>query len=139
MIDLLLRGVPTVKNVAGAAAGTTVDLQAPAGEQWVVAWAEGRHDDNGGSRVVGFQLSDSVTLINVGPGVSVAMGICCPFYQTNPDGVAGKSGSDWNMPLVLNARNKLTLVGVAIGAGKKLYIDALVYVYRGVGPWGEPV
>jgi hypothetical protein len=139
MIDMLLRGVPTVKNVEGVAAATSVDLQPPAGEQWVIAWAEGKHDDNGGARVCGFQIHDSVTSVNVGPGVAIANDLCLPLYQTNPDGVAGKSGSDWNLPLVLNERAHLTLVGVAIGAGKKLYISALVYVFRGIGPWGEPV
>jgi hypothetical protein len=135
---VLLRGVPTVKTVAGVAAATTVDLQPPEGEQWVVAWAEGLHDDTGGSRICGFQVHDGTTAVNIGPGVSIANGICIPLYQTNPDGVAGKAGNEWQLPLVLNAKNHLTLVGVAIGAGKKLYINALVYVFKGIGTWVEP-
>lgn len=137
MIETLLCGVPVVKSVAGAAAGTSVDLQPSAGEQWVVAWAQGLHDDNGAARVIGFQLHDGTTSVNVGTGVSVANGVCIPFYQTNPDGVAGKAGNDWKLPLVLNEAMHLTLAGVAIGAGKKLYINALVYVYRGIGPWSN--
>jgi hypothetical protein len=138
MNTILLRGVPVVVTVAGVAAGTTVDLQPPEYEQWVVAWAQGRHDDNGGARVIGFQIHDGTTSVNVGPGVSVANGVCAPFYQTNPDGVAGKSGADWLLPIVLNAKQHITLVGVAIGAGKKLYIDALVYKFKGMGVWSEP-
>jgi len=139
MIDLLTRGVPVVKTVTGAAAATTVDLQPTEGELWVVAWAQGLHDDNGGSRVCGFQIHDGTTSVNVGPGVSIAYGITIPLYHTNPDGVAGKSGSDWGLPLVLNGKTHLTLVGVAIGAGKKLSINALVYVFKGTGAYAEPV
>lgn len=139
MIDLLTRGVPVVKSVAGVAAATSVDLQASEGEIWVVAWAQGLHDDNGAARVCGFQIHDGTTSVNVGPGVSIANGVTIPLYHTNPDGVAGKSGSDWELPLVLNGKTHLTLVGVAIGAGKKLYINALVYVFKGTGTYVEPV
>jgi len=135
---LLLRGVPEVITVAGIAAATSVDLQPPEGEQWVIAWAQGLHDDNGAARVCGFQIHDGITSVNQGPGVSIANGVTIPLYHTNPDGIAGKSGSDWVLPLVLNARMHLTLVGVAIGAGKKLYINALVYVFKGIGTWVEP-
>ena len=137
MIQHLLMGVPVVKSVAGVAAATSVDLAPAEGEQWVIAWAQGLHDDNGGARVCGFQIHDGTTSINLGPGVSIANGICIPLYQTNPDGVAGKSGMEWTLPLVLNSVCHLTLAGVAIGAGKKLYINALVYVYRGIGPWSN--
>lgn len=137
MFDLSVKSVPYVKTATGAAAGTTVDLQPSAGEIWIVAWAQGYHDDNGAPRVIGFQLNDGVSYVNVGTGVSVANGVCIPLYHTNPDGVAGKSGSDWAFPLVLNTAMKLTLVGVAIGAGKKLYINALVYRVRGIGPWSN--
>lgn len=137
MIADLLKGVPMIKTVAGAAAATTVDLQPAEGEQWVVAWAQGLHDDNGGARTLGFSIHDGTNALNIGPGVAIANGVCIPLYQTNPDGVAGKAGQEWQLPLVLNSVCHLTLIGVAIGAGKKLYINALVYVYRGIGPWSN--
>lgn len=137
MIDMLLRGIPVPVSLAGAAAGTTVDLAPAAGEIWIVAWAQGLHDDNGGARVCGWQLHDGTTSVNIGPGVALTNGLCIPLYQTNPDGVAGKGGMEWALPLVLNQVTHLTLVGVAIGAGKKLYINALVYKYRGIGPWSN--
>jgi hypothetical protein len=137
MNTLLLRSVPSLLTVAGVAAATTVLLGPVDHEVWVVAWAQGRHDDNGAARVIGFQLLQGITTVNIGPGVSVANGVCIPLYQTNPDGVAGKSGADWQLPLVLNAKTALILSGVAIGAGKKLYIDALVYRFKGMGAWTE--
>jgi hypothetical protein len=138
MIELL-KGVPVVKSVQGVAAATSVDLQPGAGEQWMIAWAQGSHDDNGGARVIGFQLHDGTTSVNMGPGVSAVNGICIPFAMTNPDGVAGKSGGEWAVPLILNEKMHLTLAGVGIGAGKHLLIEALVYVFKGAGTWVEPL
>jgi hypothetical protein len=138
MIDLLLRGVPQLVNIVGVAAATSADLQPAAGEVWLVAWAQGLHDDTGGARVCGWNLNDGLKNANMGPGVSITNGICIPLYQTNPDGVAGKSGADWQLPIVLNEKMKVTLIGVAIGAGKKLYINAMVYKYRAIGRWTEP-
>lgn len=137
MIHELLGMIPVVVDLAGAAAGTTVDMQPSAGEQWIVAWAQGEHDDNGAARVIGFQLHDGTNSANIGPGVSVTNGVTIPLYQTNPNGAAGNAGNDWKLPLILNSTMHLTLVGVAIGAGKKLYIHALVYKVRGVGPWSN--
>lgn len=136
MIDLLLRAPLEVVSVSGAAAGTTVDLQPDTGEVWLVAGAIGFHDDNGGARVCGWQLHDGVTELNY-PGASIANGVYLPVYNWNSAGAANYSGSDFMLPLVLNQVTHLTFVGVAIGAGKKLYIRAAVYKFRGFGPWSN--
>jgi hypothetical protein len=135
MIDMLLRGIPVPVTVAGVAAATSVDLAPARGEIWVIAWAQGLHDDNGGARVCGFQLHDGTTLVNIGPGAAIANGVCIPLYQTNPSG--SLAGQEWQCPLILNEVMHLTLAGVAIGGGKKLYINALVYKFRGIGPWSN--
>jgi hypothetical protein len=136
MIDILLRGIPTPITVSGGAGVATVDLQPAAGEIWIVAWAQGRHDDTS-ARVSGFTLHDGVTAVNIGPGCSIAAAICLPLFATNPDGIAGKQGNEWKLPLVLNATMHLSWTLVAITAGKIATIDALVYKYRGIGPWSN--
>ena len=136
MLAMLMRGLPTVETVTSAGGVATIDLTPPEGEVWVVAWAQGLHDD-GVARVLGFTLNDGVAAANIGPGASIAAGICLPLYATNPDGVAGKAGMEWALPLTLNHINHLTLTAASITAGKHVTINALVYRYRGFGPWSN--
>jgi hypothetical protein len=138
MNEVLLRGVPCLKVVYGLAAATTVNLIVPAHEQWVIAWAQGSHDDTGGPRVCGFVLYDGTTTIPIGIGTSIASGVMIPLYQTNPTAAAGGIGCDFALPLCTNEKMTLKFDGVAIGAGKKLRIMALVYVFKGIGDWVEP-
>ncbi len=132
-LELLLNCLPVVILVQGVAAAAAVDLAAPEGEQWIVASAWGVHDDVAAVNC-GWGFHDGTTEQDE-QYVSVAAGIPVSLYANNPL-LANNNGNSFVLPVILNKDFHVTFKG-AVGAGKKLYIKAIVYKIRGLEPWSS--
>ena len=125
-----------VVQVDGTAAASDIDLGPPAeGEIWEVLAAWGIHDDTGNARTCAWLFSDGVTNDLAAGGKSMVDLLPLSLYSV--DGNVNVLGHDWSKPLRLNKATYLTYRVVAIGAGKKGYIKAIIRKYRGVEAWSN--
>lgn len=114
-------GFMKVEIVVGTAATENVDMRPPIDEQWEIVWCRAYHDDNGGARACKFNIVDS-SAYALNDAASINNGVFKYLYTE----VASPER------LVINYQRYLRWTVASIGAGKKGYIDALVYKYRAI-------
>ena len=122
-----------VKNMqlasAGAGGNEYIGLTPASGELWIVDFACMLHDDNAAARVLSWNWYDGATnTVLYGTPAAVALSIYVQLYGNVFTG--GK-------PLVCSASRYLRAGVVAAGAGKKVYLNAIVRKIRGVEPWSD--
>jgi len=132
----LLSGMPQVFNISGVADALTVDLQPPAGEIWVVVAATGQHNDTS-AQTVGWEINDGTDIFVLTVQSSTAQYASIALYSLVV--LTSLMGTGFGLPIVLNERTKATFRAAAIGSGKHLIVRAIIMVYKGNPPWGDPV
>jgi len=127
MSDLaLLMRLPFVcRQVIGAAAATSVSLQPPAGEQYILQEVMMYHDDTGVNHDLFLNINDGVTSVMVPVGAAVA-----------PD-VRVRLSSFLTFPIVIHPSTLLTLNCAAMTAAKHLVIEGIYYRVRGILGWNN--
>lgn len=98
------------------------------GETWIVAEALGYNDE--GALNGRWTFSDGSTTITIDPAVSHDTTDRVSVYAKSP--LSANAHSGWKLPIRLTSKSSLKWTTFGLGAGKKSYIDACVYVLRGV-------
>lgn len=130
MIDVLGLESRVVSAASAAGAGDkSATLQPSDGEMWIVAEANGYNDE--GALQSRWTYSDGVTTTQLDPDITVAgTGSRISCYAKSPESANAYSSA--KLPFTLDSKSSLVWTTFGLGAGKKGYIDALVYVVRGV-------
>lgn len=119
-------GIPLVISIASAAAGVALALRPPEKRAWAIVEAWGYHDDNGGPHTLNWNYTDGVTTISK-TGISVAINIQISLLTSTPYLSQGNALHLQYTKLWSN------LISDGMGAGKKLYINAVVQEYTYLG------
>jgi len=112
-----------IKWSAGAAASGSLVFRPDDGFQWLVLDAWGYHDDTL-SVALAWQYYDGTTVITKAPSTALAANV---NWELSRNAIAASSLFN---PLLLSREVYAILVGT-VGAGKKLYISALVLEFAG--------
>lgn len=126
-------GKPRIISLDGAATVTPLDLRPAVNTQWLVQVAEGWHDDNGGSRVASWDFYDGTNTVTPNSGgISTAQLVYIPIGSSVSTGGAWQiDGFLARQPLLLTRDVYARFNVAALGAGKKIYIRALVLEFSG--------
>jgi hypothetical protein len=130
MLDLLINTRPEVVALTSAAAATTLDLAPPAGELWICSEVYGWHDDTGAARDSSWTLYDGTSAMNTST-LSLAAFLRWSAYAWIP--AASQILCAMALPRVLHHTQYMRLNVAAVGAGKVIHIDAVVFKVKGIG------
>jgi hypothetical protein len=123
------------QNGAVAAGGTGIAYSrwtVPAGELWRFDFAVALHDDDGGARVLSWNISDGTTAIGLDGGQSVTAGVRLQLYGGLVTGTI-QGASAMPVPITLGPTGYLEArVGSAMVDGHIVNISGLVRRVKGV-------
>lgn len=124
-------GQPDIIAVTGVAATEIVSLRPEEGEIYIVQEIACQHDDNGGNRDCAMYFSDGTSRVLIGSFSALAN--ATKRFLRNASS-AGGVGLGNEAPCVLTRSHYFEWKVNAIAAGKKGYIDAMVYIIKGLPP-----
>lgn len=129
MFDLLgleMR-VDTLASAAGAG-DMSVNLLPADGEVWIVADALGYNDE--GALNGQWVLNVGTETITLDPQISHGTTDRVSCYSKSP--LSANAHSTCKLPIVLYSDDYLQWTVFGLGAGKKAYLDYIIYVLRGI-------